>query len=88
MNRQVKVTWRTMRIISHSLMVHVISSEASIHFTLIFTADHIFPVLPIKDLINKDGKPTTPFKLATGMKASISHVHVILPTNIPTTQSI
>ena len=24
-----------------------------------YTTDHIFPVLPIKDLINKDGDPTT-----------------------------
>ena len=31
-----------------------------------YTTDHIFLVLPIKDLINKDGEPTTPFKLATG----------------------
>ena len=42
-----------------------------------YTADHIFPVLPIKYLINKYGKMTTPFKLATGMKPSVSHLSVL-----------
>ena len=34
-------------------------------------------VLPIKDLINKDGNPTTPYKLATGTKHSVSHLRVL-----------
>ena len=42
-----------------------------------YTTDHIFPVLTIKDLINKDGDPTTPHKLATGTKPSVSHLHVL-----------
>ena len=52
--------------------------EDYIHFTLMYTADHIFPVLPIKESINEDGKPTTPFKLTTGMKHSISHLRVLI----------
>ena len=42
-----------------------------------YTTDHIFPVLPIKNLINEDGDPTTPFKLATGTKPSVSHLRVL-----------
>ena len=42
-----------------------------------YTIDHIFPFLPIKDLINKDGNPTTPHKLATGTKPSVSHLRVL-----------
>ena len=42
-----------------------------------YTPDHIFPVLPIKDLINEDGDPTTPYKLATGNKPSVSHLRVL-----------
>ena len=42
-----------------------------------YTTDHIFPVLPIKDLINKDGDPTTPHKMATGTKHSVSHLRVL-----------
>ena len=42
-----------------------------------YTTDHFFPVLPIKDLINKDGNPTTPHKLATGTKPSVSHLRVL-----------
>ena len=36
-----------------------------------------FPVVTFKDLINKDGKPTTSFKLATGTKSSVSHLGVL-----------
>ena len=77
MNGQVKVTWITLRTISHSLMVHARFLEACIHFALMYTTDHIFPVLPIKDLINEDGKPTMPFKLSTGTKPSVSHLRVL-----------
>ena len=45
-----------------------------------YTTDHIFPVLPIKDLINEDGDPTPPHKLATGTKASVSHLRVLFCT--------
>ena len=60
MNGQVEVTWRTLRTIAHSLMVHARVSEIYVHFALMYTTDHIFPVLPIKYLINEDGDPTTP----------------------------
>ena len=76
-NGQVKVTWRTLSKIAHSLMVHARVLEACIHLALIYTADHIFMVLSIKDLINQDGQPTTPFKLATDKKPSVSHLHVL-----------
>ena len=68
MNGQVKVTWRTLRTIAHSLMVNARFLEAYIHFTLMYTT--------IRDLINKDGDPTTPFKLATGTKPLLSHSSV------------
>ena len=66
MNGQLEVTWRTLRTISHSLVVHSIFSEAYIHFSLIYTAGHIFLVLPIKDLINEYGETTMPFKPEMG----------------------
>ena len=77
MNGKVEVTWRTLRTISHYLIVHARVSEAYIHFALMYTTDHIFPVLPIKDLINKDSDPTTLFKLTTGTKPSVSHLRVL-----------
>ena len=52
MNRQVEVTWRTLRTTVHSLKVHARVLETYIHFALLYSTDHIFPVLPIKDLIN------------------------------------
>ena len=56
--------------IAHSIMVHARVSEAYIHFAFMYTTDHIFPVLPTKYLINDNGDPTTPYKLATGKKPS------------------
>ena len=58
-------------------MVHARVPEVYVHFTLMYTKDHIFPVLPIKDIINEDGDPTTPHKLATGKKPSVSHLRVL-----------
>ena len=59
MNGQVEFTWITLRTIAHSLMVHARVPEVYVYFALMYTTDHIFPVLPIKDLMNEDGDPTT-----------------------------
>ena len=77
MNGQVEVTWRTLLTIAHALMVHARVPEIYVHFASMYTTDHIFQVLPIKDLINEDGDPTTPYKLATGTRPSVSHLRVI-----------
>ena len=77
MNGQVEVTWRTLRTAAHALMVHARVPEVYVHFELMYTTDHIFSVPPIKYIINKDGNPTTPHKLATGTKPSVSHLHVL-----------
>ena len=61
-----------MHTVAHSLIVHARGLEAYIHFALIYTTYHIFLVLPMKNLINEDGNPTTPHKLATGTKPSAS----------------
>ena len=71
------MTWRTLRTVAHALMVHARVPEVYIYFALMYTTDHIFPVLPIKDLINQDGNPTTPYKLATCTKPSVSHLYVL-----------
>ena len=76
-NGQVEVTWRTLCIVTHYIMVHARVPEVYVHFALMYTTDHIFPVLPIKDIINEDGDPTTPHKLATGTKPSVSHLRVL-----------
>ena len=65
-NGNFEVTWRTLRTIEHSLIVHASVLEAYIHFALMYTTYHIFMVLPIKDIINWDGDPTMSHKLATG----------------------
>ena len=77
LNGQVEVTWRTFCTIAHSIVVHTRVPEIYVHFALKYMKDHIFPVLPIKYLINEDGNPTTPYKLATGTKPSVSHLRVL-----------
>ena len=77
MNGQVEVTWRTLRTIPHSLMVSEKFPEAYIHFSFMYTTDHIFPFLPIKYLINEHEDLTTPFKLATDTKPSVSYLRVL-----------
>ena len=42
MNGQVAVTWRTLRIIAHALMVHARVPEIYVDFSLMYTKDHIF----------------------------------------------
>ena len=42
MNGQAGVTWRKLRTISHSLMVHARVLEVYIHFELMYMTDHIF----------------------------------------------
>ena len=77
MNGKVEVTWRTLRTIAHSLMVHARVLEACIHFAFMYTTDHIFPVLPVKDLINEYVDLTASYKLATVTKPSVSHLRVL-----------
>ena len=43
MNVQVEVTWRMLRTVAHSLMVHARILEMYIHFSFMYTTDHIFP---------------------------------------------
>ena len=82
MNGQVEVTWRTFHTVAHALMVHARVPELYVHFALMYTTDNIFPVLPIKDLLNDDGYPKTPHKLATGTKPSVSNLRVLLCLNV------
>ena len=77
MNGKVEVTRRMLHTVAHSLMVHARVPEVYVHFSIMYRTDHIFLVLPIKDLINEDGDPTTPHKLATGTKPSVSHLRVL-----------
>ena len=71
------MTWRTLRTAAHYIMVHGRFFEENFHFALMYTTDRIFSVLPIKDLINEYGDPTTPHKLATGTKPSVSYLRVL-----------
>ena len=66
-----------LRSIAHSLMVHARVSELYIHFAIMYRTDGIFPILPINDMINKDGDLTTTYELTTGTKPKVSHLCVL-----------
>ena len=68
---------RTYCTIAHSLIIHARVLEAYINFALIYATCNIYLVIPIKDLINKESNPITPFKLVTGTKPSVSHLRVL-----------
>ena len=63
-------------------MVHARVLEAYINFAIIYTTYQIFPVLPIKGMINEDGDQTTPFKLAAGMKPLVSYLRVLFCAHV------
>ena len=74
---QAEVTWQTLRTITHSILVHARVSEKYINFALMYTTDHLLYVLPIKHLVNQDSEPTTPKKLSTVTKSSVSNMRVL-----------
>ena len=77
MNGQVQVTLIMLCKIAHYLMVQSRVLEAYIILALMYTTDHIFPVLQIKYIINKDGEMTTTFKLVTCTKPLVSYLRVL-----------
>ena len=58
-------------------MVHTWVSAEFIHFTLMYTTDHIFPFLPNKHLVNQYVEPTIPHKLRNGTNPLLSNTHVL-----------
>ena len=58
-------------------MLHARVLDEYIHFSVMCTTHNIFLVLPINNLVNQYGEPTTPQKLQTSMKPSVSNIHVL-----------
>ena len=58
-------------------MVHARVLDVYIQFALMYKTHHIFPVLPIKTLVNQDGEPTTQPKFANGKRPSLSNLRVL-----------
>ena len=48
-----------------------------IHVALMYTTDHILPLLPIKHFVDQDSEPNMPHELETGTKPSVSNLHLI-----------
>ena len=61
-------------------MVHARVSDEYLHLELMYTADHIFTVIPMKYFVNQDNGPTRPQKLANGTKPSVYKLPVLFFT--------
>ena len=59
-------------------MVFAQFSDKYKHFALMYTTDHILPVLHIKYLVKQDSEPTNPQKLTNGTKPSVSNIRILL----------
>ena len=73
----IELTRPTLQTIAHSIILHALVSDKYIKISLIYTTHHLFIVIPIKHLVNQDGEPTAPHKLATGTKPSVSNIRVL-----------
>ena len=58
-------------------MVHAQISDKYINVVSLYMTDHIFPGLPIKNLVNQDGEPDTPHTLETSTKPSVLNLRVL-----------
>ena len=74
MNGLAEVTWCTIHILAHSMMVFARVDESFTHHASVYAAHHIVPILPLKDLTNKQGKSVTPHELMTGEKTKITYL--------------
>ena len=70
MNVQVEVTCQTLQNLAHSIMANARVSDKYIHFTIMYTTNHIFPFIPIKHLVNYEDELTNPktWKLAENLQ--------------------
>ena len=71
------MTWRILRAIAHSIIVHTRVLDEYIHFPLMYMTHNTFTVLPIKYLLNHYVEPNTPHKLVTSKKPSVYNLHVL-----------
>ena len=70
-------TWHSLRTLAHSMMVHARVAEEYSHHALMYAAHHVFPVLPIKDLVNEQGEPCTPFELMHGENPPVRQLRTL-----------
>ena len=58
-------------------MDHVRVSDKDIYFALMQMTANMFPVTPIKHLVNHYSEPTMTQKQETGTKPSVSNIHAL-----------
>ena len=58
-------------------MLHTQVSECIYTFEFMYTTDHIFHVITIKQLVNQYYESTRPHKLETGTKPSVLNLRVL-----------
>ncbi|MGH7955157.1 MAG: hypothetical protein ACREOZ_04270, partial [Gloeomargaritales cyanobacterium] len=69
-------TFQTIRLIAHKLLLNARAGEQYLHHALLYATDHIFPVIPWKNL-QVDGRQSTPYEMVHGHRPHLKHLRVL-----------
>ena len=61
--------------LSNTLLLHAQSNQNLFYYTAKY-AQYIYDIIPVRDLFDDDGIPTTPYFLVTGQKPAGKHFRV------------
>ena len=74
-NGLVERHWGTVLKIANTMLLHARLSKKFFYYAAKY-AQRVHDVIPVKELCDKDGLPTTPYQLATNSKPNVRHYRV------------
>gem|GEM_PF-2876143 len=74
-NGMVERHWGTIAKLANTLLLHARLNRKFFYYAVKY-AQYIHDVIPVRNLQDKDGLPTTPYMLATGRKPTVKHFRV------------
>ena len=74
-NGLVERHWGTIAKLANTLLVHTRLNRKFFYFAVKY-AQYIHGIIPVRDLVDDDGLPTTPYFMATGRKSAVKHFKV------------
>ena len=80
-NGLVERHWGTIAKLANTLLLHARLNRKFFYYAAKY-AQYIHDIIPVRDLLDEHGLPTTPYYLATGRKAAVKHFRVFwMPSN-------
>ena len=74
-NGLVERHWGTIAKLANTLLLHARLNRKFFYYAVKY-AQYIHDVIPVRDLLDENGLPTTPYYLATGRKPAVKHFRV------------